>query len=153
MMKKEYSEFKKGDVILTSPEPGYWGIAVVLDDGVRLVEGSRLSIPMCHIAITPLIFNHMISMEDIQVSQLKPLVFLRYANLHGTSIPFREEIMVHIYSTRNIYQLPVIGKVDPLNVYQGKLSWEPQDNIFHLCGDIDSRFGGEAYTKWVRNNK
>jgi hypothetical protein len=35
MSKRKYNEFKKGDVIRTNPEEGFYGIAVVLDDGKK----------------------------------------------------------------------------------------------------------------------
>ena len=36
MAKNKYSLFRKGDVIRTNPQKGFYGIAVVLDDGVKL---------------------------------------------------------------------------------------------------------------------
>ncbi len=44
----------KGDVIKTVPMEGYWGCALVLSSRDK-VDGFD---PMCHIAITPLIFRH-----------------------------------------------------------------------------------------------
>lgn len=35
-MKSKYQHFEKGDIIVTEPVEGYYGIAVVLDDGHRL---------------------------------------------------------------------------------------------------------------------
>ena len=57
-MKSKYQHFEKGDIIVTEPVEGYYGIAVVLDDGHRLeLTPGRYSCPMCHIAITPLLYD------------------------------------------------------------------------------------------------
>ena len=68
--------FQKGDVIMTTPEPGYYGVAVVLDDAkpIELSPG-RLSYPMNHIMVTPLIFTKPISMDDIANERLEPLIY------------------------------------------------------------------------------
>lgn len=39
MVKRKYYEFKKGDVIRTNPEEGFYGVAVVLDDGKSMGFG------------------------------------------------------------------------------------------------------------------
>ncbi len=156
MASKKNSYFCKGDIVRTSPEQGFYGIAVVLDDGCRLPipnEEGKFSTPMCHIAITPLLFDYEITMEDIDVSMLKPLIFIRHYLLDSRVIPYREETMIHIYSTRNILNLPIIGKVDPKSVFQGDLSWEPQQCMFHWCGEAGSLFGREAFNYWQRNNQ
>ena len=63
--------FSKGDVIRTNPEHGFYGVAVVLDDCKKIeLSPGRFSYPMCHIAITPLLFQYKITMEDIDVSKL-----------------------------------------------------------------------------------
>lgn len=154
MKKKKYSLFNKGDIILTNPEEGYYGIAVVLDDGLKLeIEPGKWSYPMCHIAITPLIFDFKPTMNDLEVSQLKPLVFMRCFALKDQPERYRDELLVHIYTNRNVLDLPIIGNIDPINVYKGKMSWEPEWDKFHLCGDIGIHFGREAYIQWLRNNK
>lgn len=54
MAKKKKINFCKGDIIRTNPENGFYGVAVVLNDGVKLeLSPGRFSYPMCHIAITP----------------------------------------------------------------------------------------------------
>ena len=156
MKRKKYSTFSKGDVILTSPESGFWGIAVVLDDGVKLeIEPGKWSYPMCHIAITPLLFDFIPTMEDVNISDLKPLVFNRYVALKGKPEFYYEELLVQIRTIRNVPDLPIIGKVNPDSIFQEPLSWKPQDDRFHLCGDIGSYFGREAYIDFERkkNNK
>lgn len=50
---------KKGDVISTKPHESFWGIAVVLSE----IEKTPERHPMCHIAITPLIFQHKVKLH------------------------------------------------------------------------------------------
>ena len=141
--------FSKGDVIQTSPEDGYYGIAVVLDNGTRIeLDTGKMSFPMCHIAITPLIYDHPVNVDNIDHSLLKPLIFNRCFCLKGQPTFYRRETMVHIYRNINSLHLPVIGKVNPMIVFPGELSWRPQGDIFYLCGEIDRLFGREAYIAW-----
>ena len=79
----KYRTFDKGDIFVTEPETGFYGIAVVLDDGCRIEFSGRLSYPMCHIAITPLIFNHRPSIDEIDITLLKPLSFDRMIERDG----------------------------------------------------------------------
>lgn len=152
MVKRKYYEFKKGDVIRTNPEEGFYGVAVVLDDGKRLEEQpGKFSCPMCHIAITPLIYDYEITMDDINIDKLHPLIFQRCFSLKGKPEFYREELLIHIYTTRNIIDQPIIGNVVPNIVYNGELPWEPGGDKFHWCGDIGAMFGREAYTQWLRN--
>ncbi len=68
MARKKYSLFKRGDVIRTNPQDGFYGIAVVLDDGVKLeLSPNKWSYPMCHIAITPLIYDYEVTISDIDL--------------------------------------------------------------------------------------
>lgn len=58
MRRNKYSLFCKGDVIRTNPEKGFYGIAIVLDEGKKIeLSPGNWSYPMCHIAITPLLFQ------------------------------------------------------------------------------------------------
>lgn len=149
MSKKRYSLFTKGDVIRTNPAPGFYGIAVVLDDPVRLeLSPGKWSYPMCHIAITPLIYQYEIELKDVEVSELKPTTFLTHYLVNGKSIPFRLDLCIGIYTNRNKADLPIIGKIDPTNVYTEPLFWEPQENRFYLYGDVTSSLGAEAYVNW-----
>ncbi|MBJ2190004.1 MAG: hypothetical protein JFT10_04040 [Muribaculaceae bacterium] len=66
MARKKYSLFKRGDVIRTNPQDGFYGIAVVLDDGVKLeLSPNKWSYTMCHIAITHLIYDYEVTINDI----------------------------------------------------------------------------------------
>ena len=152
-MKSKYQHFEKGDIIVTEPVEGYYGIAVVLDDGHRLeLTPGRYSYPMCHIAITLLLYDHRPLIEEIDETQLKPLKFDRLALYKGEDLFLRTETLVHIYTTRNIQKLEVIGKVDPSLVYQDELPWLPdgKNHKCYLCGDVGTMFGSEAYLQWLK---
>ena len=154
MSKKKYNVFCEGDVIRTNPEPGFYGVAVVLDDGEKIeIAPGKWSYPMCHIAITSLLFQFEISMEDIDVAALKPLTFSRYFSKGEKMIPWREELCIGIYTNRNKVDLPIIGKVDDTSlIYSEPLLWSPQDDRFFLSGDVSSALGRETYINWCRIN-
>jgi hypothetical protein len=148
MKKSRYTYFDKGDIIITRPEAGIYGIAVVLDDAQRLdLGGGKLSYPMCHIAITPLLYDHEPTAEEIDTNFLKPVVFDRMYSINGKTGFLRRETLVHIYTTRNVPSLKIIGKINPTLVYQGDLPWKPDsiNNKCFWCGDINEKFGREAY--------
>jgi hypothetical protein len=65
--------FNKGDVILTNPEDGYWGIAIVLSER----EKTERFYPQCHIAITSILSNVKLGIDDLDHNELKPLRFER----------------------------------------------------------------------------
>ncbi|MCU1288047.1 MAG: hypothetical protein JWN60_276, partial [Acidobacteria bacterium] len=50
-MKKKL--LQKGDVIKTNPREGFWGCAVVISEREKTKERD----PMCHIAITQVVFQ------------------------------------------------------------------------------------------------
>ena len=150
-MKKKL--FMKCNVIMTTPAQGYYGVAIVLDDAIkRELSPGRFSYPLNHIAITPLIFTKPISMDNICAQELKPLVFTRYFDKQGETIFWRNEICVHIYTNRNEANLQVIGNIDPSQVCDMPLLWEPQDDQFHFCGDVTGKLGREAYIQYCRIN-
>lgn len=151
MSKRQHSIFYRGDIIRTNPEKGFYGIAVVLDDGERMeISPGRWSYPMCHIAVTPLIFQFEVDIDDIDMSALKPMMFFTYFGQAEKKIPWREKLCIDIYTTRNKPNLPIIGKIDPILVYDSPLPFIVSENGFHLCGDVDSFLGREAYVKWCR---
>ena len=79
--------FAKGNIIVTTPEEGYYGVAIVLDDAIPLeLSPGRFSYPMNHILITPLLFTKPVSMDDINIQDLKPLVFTQYFSKNGKRI-------------------------------------------------------------------
>ena len=71
---KKAQILNKGDVIRTQPQEGFWDIAVVLSQREKTPELH----PMCHIAITPLLFHHKVSFEEISIIDLKPLIFEKF---------------------------------------------------------------------------
>ena len=155
MKKTKYKLFEKGDIIITEPGDGYYGIAVVLDDGHCIEIDGRKSLPMCHIAITPLLFDHRPIVDEIDKTFLKPLLFDRMALYEGKTLYLETTKMVHIYTTRNILSLEVIGKIDPNLVYNGDLPWSPdsKNHKCYWCGDIGHLFGREAYIHWKRKQE
>ena len=146
--------FAKGDIIMTTPEKGYYGVAVVLDDAISLeLSPGRFSFPMNHILITPLLFTKPVSVEDINIQDLKPLVFTQYFNKDGKRIYWRNKLCIDIYTNRNKAGFLVIGNVDASLIRDiPALSWKPMDDRFHLCGDVASHLGREAYIQYCRNN-
>ncbi|MBO5032352.1 MAG: hypothetical protein J6D08_10775 [Lachnospiraceae bacterium] len=152
MSREKYNVFCKGDVIRTNPEPGFYGVAVVLDDGQRIeISPGKWSNPMCHIAITPLLFQFEINIEDIDIAALKPMTFSAYYSKDGEKIPWREELCIGIYTNKNKIGLPIIGKVDNVSlIYSEPLTWTPQGDRFFLYGNVDSFLGRKAYISWCR---
>ena len=145
--------FSKGDVIMTNPEQGYYGVAIVLDDAIRIeLSPGRFSYPMNHIVITPLLFTKPISLDDINTSELKPLVFRQYFNNQGERVFWRDKICIDIYTHRNKANLQVIGNIDTSKICEIPLLWKPMDDRFHLCGDVAGHLGREAYIQYCRIN-
>ena len=152
MSKRKYGLLKKGDVIRTEPEEGYYGVAVVLSEPQPdEISPGRFSYPLCHIAVTPLIFKHEITMENIDISKLEPLVFQTFAlREDGVKVAWRTKPCVDIYTYRNKANLPVIGNIDPAGIYKKPLTFDVDENTFHLCGDIKKDLGREAYIEYMR---
>lgn len=91
-------------------------------------------------------------MKDLDLSQLLPLRFQRCYQLKNTPEFFKEELLVHIYTTRNVAQLPIIGNTDPSSIYHDDLSWHPKSDRFYFCGDAQKHLGREAYLSWLDKN-
>ena len=148
--------FNKGDVILTTPEEGFWGIAVVLSEREKTPEFH----PMCHIAITPLIFQREIEFSELNVNELTVSEFDRKYTFEKQKRykpePFiKREICIGVYTRRNKANLKIIGTIDPKIVYDGPLPFEPLYELevtFPLCGDADRYLGREAFINWERTN-
>jgi len=142
--------FHKGDVILTHPEEGFWGIAIVLSER----EKTKEFLPMCHIAITPLILQRPISMTDLESCDLKPLEFARGYRTVPNGPVYVMETLIGIYTRRNKPGLAVLGMVDPLRCYSGPLPFSPNygsDVKWPLYGDVTPTLGYEALVHWRRN--
>ena len=152
MRKRKYNLFKKGDVIRTNPEHGFYGIAVVLSvpEKIEIAPG-KWSYPMCHIAVTPHIFQYEVNMDEIEALDLKPLVFQEFfQRKDGVRIPWRIKPCVDIYTNRNKVNLPVIGNIDPTDIYSEPLLFEAHEDGYHLCGDVTLYLGRPAYISWLR---
>lgn len=145
--------FQKGDVIMTTPEPGYYGIAIVLDDATPIeLSPGRLSYPMNHIMITPLLFTEPVSMEDIDKEGLIPLVFTVYFDNNGELVFLRDQVCIYVYTNRNKEKYQVIGTVDTTDLYREPLLWEPLEDRFFWCGHVKNLLGREAYIQYCRDN-
>ncbi|UWX65907.1 hypothetical protein NZD85_08305 [Empedobacter stercoris] len=143
--------FNKGDVILTNPENGYYGIAIVLSETEKTPE----SHPRCHIAITPLIFDYEIEFSDLILIDLKPLEFERKYSLNGNKEFYKKEIAIGVYTRRNKNNFKIIGNINPEIIYNGPLPFEPLYDLdikWPLYGDTDEYLGRAAYNQW-KNNK
>ena len=151
---KKTTPFHKGDVIRTNPEKGFYGIAIVLDDGVKTeLSPGRWSYPLCHIAITSLLFDYEVNIDEIDITALKPMSFITYFKRdNGERIPWRNKICIDIYTTRNKANLPIIGNVDTTSIWDGELSFIVSQDGFHSCGDVSNSLGREAYIAWCRKN-
>ena len=106
------SLFELGDVIVTEPAEGVYGVAVVL----RLHEPEEGFLPMCDIGVTPFAFDHCPHMDEIDFR--RPDLFRRFRKLdycekddsyEGTV----ERITVGTYTRRNKAGFKVIGRIDP----------------------------------------
>ena len=154
MGNQKYNLFCKGDVIRTNPEPGFYGIAVVLNDSKKIeISPGKWSYPMCHIAITSLIFQFEVCIDDIDFTTLKPMSFLTFFHRKdGIDIPWRNKLCIDIYTNRNKANLPIIGSIDPSVVYDEPLLFDVSEDGFHLSGDSTISLGREAYINWCREN-
>ncbi len=142
----------KGDIIRTNPQEGFWGIAVVLSEKEKTPERA----PMCHIAITPLIFRHKVEFNELNIKDLRPLVFERIYSLNGMEEFSKEEICIGVYTRRNRVNLEIIGSIEPSLVYDGPLPFEPWyylDVKWPLCGEPSQNLGREAYITWKRKTE
>lgn len=148
--------FYRGDVILTNPEEGFWGIAIVLSE----TEKTKESYPRCHIAITPIISQKIIDFNQINIESFKPLEFERFYTFEKQKRkpePFSKiETCIGVYTRRNRADFKIIGKVDPKMVYDGPLPFEPLYNLeikWSVYGDSDKSLGREALINWkLKNN-
>jgi hypothetical protein len=156
MSKQETKLFNKGDVILTNPEEGFWGIAVVLSEREKTPE----RLPLCHIAVTPLIFQREVSFSELNLDDFVPLEFERvYTFEKQKKKPeafSKTEICIGVYTRINKAKLKVIGSINPEKVYNGDLPFEPLYNLkitFPLCGHVEKFWlGREALITWKRKN-
>lgn len=151
---KKTNLFNKGDIIRTNPKDGFYGIAIVLDDAKEIeLSPNRWSKPLCHIAITPYIFNYEFELEDIKKLKFEPLIFKQYKLVNDEKVFFCNKLCIDIYTNKNKPNLSIVGNINPTNIYKEELLWKPQIDKFHLCGDPRPDLGLEAYINWDRNNE
>lgn len=131
------SLFELGDVIVTEPAEGVYGVAVVL----RLHEPEEGFLPMCDIGVTPFAFDHCPHMDEIDFR--RPDLFRRFRKLdycekddsyEGTV----ERITVGTYTRRNKAGFKVIGRIDPKYDLE-----KPLPKAIGLCGDVSRMLGME----------
>ena len=141
----------KGDVIRTNPRDGFWGIAVVLSEQDNI--GSPW--PKCHIAITPLVFTHPVNFDEIVISELSVLEFVRGVRLKPNEEFSRMDTLIGVYSRQVIEPVTIIGSIDPSFLYNGPLPYEPWHYLeikWPLCGKPNRSLGYEAVISWRRLN-
>jgi len=143
--------FNKGDVILTNPEEGFWGIAIVLSER----EKTENFYPMCHIAITSVIVQHEIDFNELINVDLKPIEFERNYNLKNRESFSKTETCIGVYTRRNKENFKIIGSINPNVIYNGPLPFDPIYGLeitWPIYGDADKYLGREAYINWKRQN-
>ena len=141
--------FNEGDVILTNPAEGFWGIAVVLSER----EKTENFYPMCHIAITSIICKHKIECRELKIEELKPLEFERVFALKNVEEFSKIETCIGVYTRRNKENIEIIGSVNPKIVYDGPLPFDPWSDLeikWPLNGEPTKLLGREAYITWKR---
>lgn len=143
--------FNKGDVILTQPEEGFWGIAVVLSER----EKTETTFPMCHIALTKIMAKHRINFSDLTIEDLKPLVFERIYDLKNKAEFTKTETCIGVYTRKNKANFEIIGNINPALIYDGPLPFAPTSDLeikFAVYGDAHKTLGREAYLDFIKRN-
>ncbi len=137
-----------GDVIRTNPVSGYWGIAIVLSEREKTIEFD----PMCHIALTPLVFQHEVDISELRLEDLTVLEIEHY-NFNPLGNNPESNKVIGVYSRIVNEATSVIGSIDPKPLYDGPLPFSPDYGLeitWPLCGNVDTRFGIQAITHWLR---
>ena len=150
--------FKKGDVIQTIPEEGFFGIAIVLSEN----EGTSELYPRCHMFITPLIFKNEINFTDLNISDF---VLIEFETEYTFELekrkrePFkRKEQTIYTFTRRNVENLKVLANIETELVYDGELPFDPQILKSGIrivgCGDPKKfSLGRQAFINWENNNE
>jgi hypothetical protein len=148
-MKKKL--LQKGDVIKTNPREGFWGCAVVISEREKTKERD----PMCHIAITQVVFQHDYDFSELDTSKLKVMDFIRQYRLKPDEEFSKKETLIGVYSRKIKIPINIIGNINTEHIYSGPLPFEPYYNLkvtFPLYGNITRNFGSEAIISWRRIN-
>ena len=152
MKKSKISFFTKGDVILTTPERGFFGIAIVLSEREKTTE----QFAGCHIGIIDILCKSEIKFEDLNFDNLNILDFDRTYNLQNKEIFYKKETLIGVYNTKNKTNFKIIGTIDPKIIYDGPLPFEPWYDLevkWPLYGDSDEYLGREAYLTFIKNQE
>jgi len=148
--------FNKGDVIQTTPEEGYFGVAIVLSEN----EGTKELYPRCHIFITTLIFTKEINFSDLKIKDFKLVEFEREYTFElekRKREPFKRiEKTIYTYTRRNKANFKVIANLNPEEIYNGELPFEPQilESGIRIvgCGDAEKNsLGRTAFLNWEKS--
>jgi hypothetical protein len=148
-MKQIANPLQPGDVIQTHPQRGFWGCAVVLSAR----DSSHQFHPMSHIATTTLIAKqkyHWSSVDPkrLEIVKLSPIVRVAKEDYYQPNEP---RTSIGIYSLKSAASLRIIGRINPLNIYDKPLSFDVGDGTkgtFPLCGPIPENLGNEAVIAW-----
>ena len=139
-----------GDVIRTNPIPGYWGVAVVLTECEKTSEFE----PMCHIALTPLVYQHEIDFSELRSEDLNVLEIEGW-NFDPLVTNVESDKVIGVYSRIVNVAISVIGAINPKTLYDGPLPFFPDSGLevtWPLCGSVDNQLGIQAITNWLRAN-
>ena len=114
----------------------------------------NLSVSMDYILKNP--YNKFkVGLEEIKITDLKPLVFDRIFSLKGKEEFSRKEICIGVYTRRYTADFEIIGSIDPSIIYNGPMPFEPWHGLeikWPLCGKPSEKLGREAYINWEREN-
>ena len=148
-MKIIANPLQPGDLIQTHPQRGFWGCAVVLSAR----DSTDQFHPMSHIGITTLITKQKYPLSSIDPKQLEIVEFspvIRVAkDEYCQSTEPRKSI--GIYTLKSAAALKIIGRINPLDIYDKPLSFDVGDGTkgtFPLCGPIPENLGNEAVVAW-----
>jgi len=137
----------RGDVLKTHPHDEYWGCAVVLTarDAVDSMA------PMCHIAVTPIVFRHDFSLSELRLDALSVLELERPVRPSINEAAQRTETCIAIYSRRRTPAVHVIGAVDPGGIFTRELDFRAgngSDGGWPFSGRVAPSLGSEAVHSW-----
>jgi hypothetical protein len=137
-----------GDVLVTHPDPGYWGCALVL----KTQDATDELGPVCLIGITPVIFRREFAFSELDVGQLSILEFERQIRrADGTYTHLRRETCIGIYPRRYNAHVRVIGRADVASMTLPRLTFEVGDGAnghWPLYGQVGDGLGAEAVVTW-----
>ena len=148
-MKRIANPLQPGDVIQTHPKRGFWGCAIVLSARDSTDELH----PTSHIGITTLISKQKYTWSSLDSRQLKivkfsPLIRVGPNEYYQSNEP---RTCIGIYTLKNTTGLRIIGRVNPIDVYDKPLTFEIGNGTkgkFPLCGPIPEDLGHEAVLTW-----